>query len=369
MGEKSKKELTKEDLSKVYDGQEFSSLKELFELLGLEHTSGHARTCSRRTVDQYMKLDIKKKNDIKIVAIYDEPLPRDDKRCEKEYGLNDEVENLLYLYFKAFPKSVVTKRKLACNLKCFSEEMYVFLARDDYDLAKEVGIPAYIIHLFKSELDELLRRWMINRLKKFADSGRIKFYEVIMCEKNYYDESTSEYQLYHEKRQETLEKLGFKSMGQVMSSYKNTQTFYSEFNEVLKECNLEGAYIAFRLEGESFTPKKTIDNIKEAETMANQFFAYKLQMRIFSRIEKNTEDFDCEFEKIYEKCDEFMREFVDANVEVFEKSQVIRKFKYPDNVKELINVLLNTLLISDVKLFPEAIREKENFYQPPKNNE
>jgi hypothetical protein len=296
-------------------------------------------------------------------------MPRDDKRFEKEYGLNDEVENLLYLYFKAFPKSVVTKRKLAYNLKCFSEEMYIFLSRDDNVLAKEMCIPAYVIRLFKSELDEFIRRWMIERLKKIASSGRIKFYEVIACKKSYYDESTPEYQLYQDKRQETLEKLGFNSMGQVMSSYKNTEVFYSEFNEVLKECNLEGAYIAFRLEGESFTPKKTIDNIKEAESMANRFFAYKLQMRIFSRIEKNTEDFDCEFDEIYEKCDDFMREFVDANVEFFEKSQVIRKFKYHDNVKELINVLLNTLLISDVKLFPEAIREKENFYQPPKNNE
>ena len=367
MPKKNKKELTTEDLSKVKVGQQFSSQKELFEFLGLEFSSGNARACSRRTVEQYMKLDIKKKNDVRVLEIYNHVMPRDDKRYDKEYELQTEIDNLLYGFLHECPRQIITKNQLAYQLKCFSLDMYECLSKDEIEAAEETGVPTHLFHLFKSELNELGRRWIIARLRKLAEKGRLTFYEVIVHNEEYYSECTDEYSLYLKKRGEALEMSGFDSLGQALCSYKNSKKFYSKFGELLKECNLEGAYLAFYIDGSSFKPTQTIEKISLAESKVNERFCYKLQGRVFNRIKATDDKFEKVFkEEIYDKCDEFMREMIDVNRKFGSVYPIKGKFSYPDSTKGKVNSLLNKALISDVKLFQGAAKEIEVFYQPEK---
>ena len=363
-----KQELTVEDLAKIHVGQKFSSQKELFEILGLECSAGNTRKSAKRTVDQYMRLDIKKKNDITITEIYDEPLLRDDKRTEKEYEMNDEIENLLYSYLKSFPQSTITKRKLAYTLKCFSLDAYIILSRKDISaIANDKGIDSSLIRLYKEEVDYLCDRRIINRLKKFADKGRIKFFEVIAVGENYYDVSSTEYMTYIEKQNELVKKYGFDSYRQVLLSQKSSK-FHEEFNEILDEYDLKGAYRAYRLETVSFKPKNKLENRQRIMTSVNEYFTYKLQSRIFRRIENLDKKIDEKYNSIYENGDELTRILLDSNSQIYRKSQILGEFNYPENAKELSNILLNITLNSDVKLFPECAVEKESFYRRQTNS-
>ena len=245
--------------------------------------------------------------------------------------------------------------------------MFECLSKDQDEVAEEMGVPTHLFHLFKAELNELCRRWIIARLKKFAEKGRLTFYEVIVHDEEYYSECTGEYSLYLEKRNEALEILGFDSLGQALCSYKNSKKFYSKFGELLKECNLEGAYLAFYLDGGSFKPTKTIENLSLAESMVNERFCNKLQGRVFNRIKATDDKYEKTFkEEIYDKCDEFMREMVDVNRKFGSVYPVKGKFHYPDSTKGKVNALLNKASISDVKLFQGAAKEIEVFYQPEK---
>ena len=118
----------------------------------------------------------------------------------------------------------------------------------------------------------------------------------------------------------------------------------------------------------SFKPKKILDNMQNVETTVNEYFAYKLQSRIFNRIESKDKKIDDKFDEICNDGDEFKRAVLEDNARFYRKSQILGVFNYREDLKEQCNILINMTLNSNVKLFPECerkTREIVHFYQSP----
>lgn len=347
-----KKYLTVDDLAKIKVGQHFTSKKELYELLGLECSAGNTRKAADKTIAQYLKIEAKKKTDVVIAEIYDTLKPRQDKRNERKCDLFNEFDSLLYHYLQSLKNNIVTKNQIAFNLGCFSAEMYDLLISDDLYVAQKLKIPLYAFSLFKQKLNMLCNEKVIARLRKLAQTGEIQFHDVILCDKKGYRDHTEEYIKYFKIRDKLVKQLNFKTYSEAVFLYKNRVKFQKEFNVLLKDNGLEGAYPAFYIRSNTFKPNCLTENISVIQKEMNEFFCDKLQKRIFSAIKNTNKKYQKEW---CEKYDQILKSSELINI------PMKNAFEYPEICINDINKLLNISLISANKRYKEEI---EMFYTP-----
>ena len=248
---KNKTVLSNEDLQNLYVGQVFNSKKELFDCLGLACSSGNTRKAAEKTINQYLRLVSIGKRKIQIDEIYDSVQKRADKRSERPLELEQEFHIILTQFFRVQKRQYYTINQLATLLNCYSLAISSLMKQSDDTIASAEFSP-FVFELFYRHTRKKCKRLLIPRLRRLDSQGMIIFQEGIMVDKQFYDDSTTEYDTFIRLREQCAKELGYTSLPQAMFGLKRRVAFFDSFKKLLRENDLPEAYICFHLENISF---------------------------------------------------------------------------------------------------------------------
>lgn len=341
------------DITKLKSGDIIKNYKELCTLIQEEIKDGNAKKTQLKEFERYFQYE-KHGQKFLILDVYDEPLPKNDKRKDgnrKIYVTYIESILLTYLYRLDNNTGNFTKKQL-WQLLGMINQMYGKVNIDDLQDI-DSNITPWELNKFYQRCDYKLSSILFSALNSLKNRSLITYEEQYVITKNHQTHiaNDEEKKIILEAEKMTLSKMGLYSKSHVALCFR-LHEFYKEVNSYLTQhYKWESIYKQYKI---IFLDKPYLrEALNENEILLNKLL---LNEKVIDAVDKHAEDL-CEAQKeklntVYNNDRRKLQQEDDiwSEIEPIDKESVKHEYKiftYPDCFVEVQKMLSQKLLKID----------------------
>lgn len=263
------------DVGCLEQGQVVKNYKELCKLLNQKVLAGNSRAAQLKEFQRYFEYQ-KVGNKFLITYIFDEPLPKDDKRSNGNNSIYVKyIETILLKYMSAQTNytCTFTKRNLWLLLGMINENYARIPMSELQKLDWSDDVPHTYISTMKNNFyfrcNNILTRILFSALKNLRKRRLISYYEqtVIVENNRRFVATDNQLRIIDRIEKSVLDEMGFIDVTQVYCRYK-TEEFYKKVNDKMYDLmKWQYTYKQYKL---IYTPQVIQTEVSKAELELNK---------------------------------------------------------------------------------------------------